>query len=142
MRAKQTLDVATLRHDMAALIASNIFSTDNVNSPLFQAAYLWTVVNLHELLKATAIEGEPLTVPTSDEDVFDLVKRARYALVHAGGAYLRRGTERTGCIWAGPPSGYDDDIAVEIGGVRLLIRRHLVDAFEATCRRLDAAEQK
>jgi hypothetical protein len=141
-RAKRSVDVVALRRDIAALIGTGIFASDTAASILFQAAYMWAIVNVHDLLKATSVEGEPLKVPNSDVDVVDLIGRARYNLVHAGGAYVTRGDEAGGRIQFGPASGYPDDIAVEIAGVRVLIRRHLVDAFEEACRRLDVQQRK
>jgi hypothetical protein len=131
-RKKQAIDVHALSDDMASLLATEIFSTPETTGPLFRAAYLWFVVNLHDLLQALSSESAPFNFVVDGEDVVDLIRRARYALVHSAAAYTRpKDGSAPVTIMIGQSSGYADDIAVELGGIRVLVRRHAVRAYEA-----------
>lgn len=129
---KQAIDVHALSDDMASLLATEKFSTPETTGPLFRAAYLRFIVNLHDLLQALSSENARFDFVVDGENIVDLIGRARYVLVHSAAAYTRPQDGSTSVIiMIGQSSGYADDIAVELGGIRVLVRRHAVRAYEA-----------
>ena len=120
--------------DIEALLATDIFSTEEAGGPLFKAAYVWLVLNVHLLLSELASTPDRVAFPGNvDLDVTDLIQKARYAIVHAGGSARRKRTTTNDdyAVLVGAPSGFADDIAVRFGGIEILVRRHVVSAYEA-----------
>jgi hypothetical protein len=132
----RSLQSEVLIAEIEALLATEIFSGPESHGPLFRAAFAWLVLNVHDRLQDLDRGGLRVSqVDGSDDDVTALISRARYAIVHAGAGGKRavRGRASTSrfVILVGDASGHSDDIAIETGGVRVLIRRHLVRGFEA-----------
>jgi hypothetical protein len=137
------LDVKAVRADIAALFATDIFSSCEINGPVFKACYVWLILNLHELLQVLSARNARVVLVDREVDVTDLIQRARYAIVHmAGGARSRStATARPSSyeVAAGEPSGFLDDIALCLGGVEVLLRRDAAAAFDAACAALDSS---
>ncbi|MGI4730268.1 MAG: hypothetical protein ACRYFW_00805 [Janthinobacterium lividum] len=133
------LDTGTVIHEVERLLATEIFSSAEATGPLFRAAYSWLVLAVHDLLAESDRRGLAVAVGaavldrTQPVEAGYLIGRARHVVVHrAGGARMRQGSKEADfAVKIGEASGYGDDIAVVSGGVELLIRRHLVRAFEA-----------
>lgn len=120
--------------DIEALLATEIFSSAESHGPLFRAAYVWLILNVHDLLQDLDRTGARVVhVAESDEDITDLIARARYAIVHSAGGAKKRGSgsPKRFIVTIGADSGHADDIAIETGSARVLVRRHAVRAFEA-----------
>lgn len=140
-----SLDAEAVRADIAALFGTEIFTSAEIRGALFKAAYISLILNLHELLHLLAARGDRVVLTDRDEDVVDLIQRARYAIVHsAGGAKRGRAAKardaETYEVAAGEPSGFPDDIAVRLGGVRVLLGRDAAAAFDAACAILDRGD--
>lgn len=135
--AGPTLNVTALIADVENLLETEIFSTQESCGPLFRAAFVWLILNVNELLQEADRRGKRIVlVDEGVEDVTDLIARARYVIVHkAGGAKRGRmsgiAPEGGNRILVGEFCGHPDDIALDLGGVRILIRRDAVRAFEA-----------
>jgi hypothetical protein len=141
-----SLDVGAIRADIEALFATEIFSFSEVRGAVFKASYIWLILNLHELLQFLSARDARVVLADRDTDVTDLIQRARYAVVHmAGGARSRSRVLPLPAFYevaAGEPSGFSDDIAVQLGGVKILLRRDAVAAFNAACMALDGAQSR
>jgi hypothetical protein len=137
------LDVKAVRADIAALFATDIFSSCEINGPVFKACYVWLILNLHELLQLLSVRDARVMLANREIDVTDLIQRARYAIVHMAGGAKSRATATAHPtsyeVAAGEPSGFLDDIAVCLGGVEVLLRRDAAAAFDAACAALDSA---
>ena len=49
--------------DIEALLATNIFSTEEASGPLFKAAYVWLILSVHVLLSKLASTPNRVTLP-------------------------------------------------------------------------------
>ena len=129
---------------------SNIFSSDGMRSPLFEAAVVQVLICLNDMLQKVSSQGRRINfnddvgaVVGKEADVTSLINACRNAACHISSPNQKLATNTLAFnVFAGHvPNAmkigdvvlgcdYDDDIAINYGPMRVYLKRHVWRAFE------------
>jgi hypothetical protein len=132
------------------ILASGIFNPNNAGHPLFRAAFVELLINLRDLMykaeKYTARISftDDVTMTQDVKDVTGLIKYVRNALCHpdSDNHYIEKGNVKaTFNVIFGKgtllkmgefeqSSPHQDDTCFFFGSQRILLRRHILRAFD------------
>jgi hypothetical protein len=143
-----TVTTFVMAHDrLREMVRLGALHPDNWGSDLFYAAWTWTLIHLHDALKAAESLGERCTI-TADVtpegiDLTELIRRARNSACHIG-SHTRWREDAHGysrLAWTFIPGGrlgdtrvsgelfeqceFEDDNLLLVGAVRLYMKRNL-----------------
>lgn len=126
------------------LLDTGIFNSQNVESPLYEAAVTQILVCLSDLVQKADADGYRITIldhvdiNEDVKDVTDLITRSRNAACHISSPLQEIDTSRFRfCVAVGKCTAiqfgdfamgceFDDDIAVWYGRYRIYLKRHVV----------------